>query len=160
MKSMVLIPVALAFTASVAFAQNGDDRVQRILDRIDREIRESHERFRSEVRAIIQAEIQKQPPTPVQKRATLGITAGDLTDAERQALGAGNGVKIDKVRGPAAEAGMQPGDILVELDGLPATEERLGEILERHKPGNTVEAVVLRRKKREPLKITLGEAKD
>jgi len=158
--------------SSVALAQD-EERIKRIVDRIEKEIRDSHDRTREEIRAIIRAEIQKAsgktpseptPPKPVPapsaRKVYLGITAGDLTDAERKALGVGGGIKIADDRGPAKEAEMKSGDVLVELDGDPVTEERIGGILARHKPGDTVEAVVLRSGKRLTLKVVLTERKE
>jgi S1-C subfamily serine protease len=165
MKSVATLAFALLLS-SAALAQD-DDRVKRIVDRIEKEIRESHDRTREEIRAIIRAEIQKsgatakpQPPVAPPRKVYLGITAEDLTEAERKSLGAAGGIKIADVRGPAKDAGLKAGDFLVELDGEAVTEERVGEILAKHKPGDSVEAVVLRAKKRVALKIDLAERKD
>lgn len=154
-------------------AQDPDaEKVKRIVDRIEREIRESHDRTREEIRAIIRAEIQKNsgkaaPPNevPAEKpaaphRVHLGITADDLTEAERKSLGSGGGIKIADVRGPAKDAGLKTGDILVELDGEPVTEERIGDLLSKHKAGDSVEATVVRSKKRVTVKVVLAERKD
>jgi S1-C subfamily serine protease len=147
-----------------------DERVKRIVDRIEKEIRESHDKTREDIRAIIRAEIQKSTGKPAPKpdpapeaqprRVYLGISADDMTDAERKTLGVGGGVKVADVRGPAKDAGVKAGDILVELDGEPVTEERIGDILAKHKPGDAVDAVVLRAKKRTTLKVVLAERKD
>jgi S1-C subfamily serine protease len=155
-----------------------DERVKRIVDRIEKEIRESHDRTREEIRAIIRAEIQKAtgktppptpaprpepkvtPPSPAAKKVVLGITADDMTDTERKSLGLGGGIKIAAVRGPAADAGLKAGDILVELDGETVAEESIGEILAKRKPGDTVPAKVLRAKQALTFKIVLGERKD
>jgi len=159
--------------ASFDFAQDkqDDERVKRIVERIEKEIRESHDRTREEIRAIIRAEIQKAQgktptpaprptPAPSSKKVVLGITADDMTDAERKALGLGGGIKIAAVRGPAADAGLKPGDILVELGGEAVTEDRIGEILSKHKPGDTVPVKVLRSKQTVKLSVVLGERKD
>lgn len=179
MKSALAAVFAVLLSSS-AFAQE-DERVKRIVERIEKEIRESHDRTREEIRAILRAEIQKgagavpaprppEPPkpppppkpepAPTVRRVYLGITAGDLTDAERKALGVGGGIKIADVRGPAKQADLRAGDILVELDGEPVTEEKIGGILGRRKPGDTVDAVVLRANKRVTAKVTLAERKD
>jgi S1-C subfamily serine protease len=162
---------AFALLLSSAARAQDDERVKRIVDRIEKEIRESHDRTREEIRAIIRAEIQKSggketapvkptPPVAQPRKVYLGITADDMTDVERKALGAAGGIKIADVRGPAKDAGLKPGDILIEMDGEAVTEERIGDILAKHKPGDSVEAVVLRAKKRMALKIDLGERKD
>src|SRR5574341_354217 len=93
--------VALSLLLPAAAVAQDDERVKRIVDRIEKEIRESHERTREEIRAIIRSEIQKAqgktptpapkpPPTPppaAGKKVVLGITADDMTDAERASLG-------------------------------------------------------------------------
>jgi S1-C subfamily serine protease len=170
MKFMTAVAFALVLSTA-AFGQD-DERVKRIVERVEKEIRESHDRTREEIRAIIRAEIQKaqgKTPTPVPKpvvppaaakKVALGITAEDMTDAERKSLGIGGGIKVAAVRGPAADAGLKPGDILVELDGEAVTEERIGEILSRHQPGDTVSVKVLRGKQTAKLSLVLGERKD
>ena len=158
------------FLTTTALAQD-DERIKRIVDRIEKEIRESHDRTREEIRAIIRAEIQKssgKTPTPAPKvappaaprKVVLGITADDMTDAERKSLGIGGGVKIAAVRGPAADAGLKPGDILVEFDGEPVTEDRIGELLAKRQPGDSVPVKVLRAKQTVKLTVVLGERKD
>jgi len=168
------ILASVAFTlllSTVAFAQD-DERIKRIVDRIEKEIRESHDRTREEIRAIIRAEIQKSggktpapapkvaPPPAAPRKVALGITADDMTDAERKALGIGGGIKIAAVRGPAADAGLKPADILVEFDGEPVTEDRIGELLAKHQPGDNVPVKVLRAKQTVKLTVVLGERKD
>ena len=164
---------AASFTlllSTAAFAQD-EERVKRIVERIEKEIRESHDRTREEIRAIIRAEIQKasgktpEPapkatPAPSGKKVVLGITADDMTDAERQKLGIGGGIKIAAVRGPAAEAGLKAGDIVVEIDGEAATEDRIGDILSKHAPGDTLRVKALRGQQILMLKVVLAERKD
>jgi S1-C subfamily serine protease len=155
---------------SPARTTQDDERVKRIVDRIEKEIRESHDKTREDIRAIIRAEIQKSLGKPAPKpdpapeapsrRVYLGISADDMTDAERKALGVGGGIKVADVRGPAKDAGLKAGDILIELDGEVVTEERIGDILSKHKPGDAVDAVLLRSKKRMTLKVVLAERKD
>ena len=171
----VVLSAAFAILLSSAAMAQDEERIKRIVDRIEKEIRESHDRTREEIRAIIRAEIQraqgKAPtePTPDKpkpapaapaRKVYLGISAGDLTDAERKALGVGGGIKVADVRGPAATAGVKAGDILLELDGKPVTEETVGAALESKKPGDEVEATLLRGGKREKVRIRLAERKE
>jgi serine protease Do len=49
---------------------------------------------------------------------TLNVVVSDLTDAQRQKLGVEHGVLVRQVGpGAAADAGVQPGDVLVQIDG-------------------------------------------
>ena len=49
---------------------------------------------------------------------TLNVVVSDLTDAQRQQLGVEHGVLVREVGpGAAADAGVQPGDVLVQIDG-------------------------------------------
>lgn len=156
---------------SVAFSQD-DERVKRIVDRIEKEIRDSNERTREDLRAIIRNEIQKSlgktTPAPVPapekapaaKKVFLGITADDLTEGDRKTLGARSAVRVADVRGPAKDAGIKPGDLVLELDGEAVNEDKLADILGRHKPGDSLDAVLLRSGKKVPVKIVLGERKD
>jgi len=159
----VVLSAAFAILlSSVAMAQD-EERIKRIVDRIEKEIRESHDRTREEIRAIIRAEIQKsggkpaEPPAPARK-VTLGITAGDMTDEERKAHA--TGIKVADVRGPAKEAGVMPGDYLTEIEQQEVTEENIGELLSKHQPGDTVEVTIVRGKKSRHLKVVLGERKE
>lgn len=46
----------------------------------------------------------------------LGLAVSDLSSAERRELRVEGGVKVDHAEGPAAQAGIQPGDVLLVLD--------------------------------------------
>lgn len=146
-----------------------DERSKRILDRVEKEIRDSEARLRDEIRAILRAELRREPSTPSKpsaeppapkRRVLLGVTADEFPDAERKALGVGGGIKVADVRGPAEKAGVKPGDILLELDGKPVTEETVGALLESRKPGDEIEALLLRGGKREKVRIQLAERKE
>ncbi|MEM7168229.1 MAG: M20/M25/M40 family metallo-hydrolase [Planctomycetota bacterium] len=70
----------------------------------------------------------------------------------------GPGVLVDDVTpgGPAAKAGMLPGDRLLEIDGAPLANLRaLSDVLKKHGPGDTVTLVVQRDGKRVDLTATL-----
>ena len=177
MKSAAVLTFALLISAAAfvpsfagaAEARQDDERIKRIVDRIEKEIRDSHEKTREDIRAIIRAEIQKSQgkttpaPAPQPKAARkvyLGISADDLTEADRKTLGSSTGIRVSDVRGPAKEAGIQSGDLLVELDGEAVTEDKIGEILAKHQPGDSVTAVVMRSKKKMTVKVLLAEWKD
>ncbi|HLY09147.1 MAG TPA: PDZ domain-containing protein [Planctomycetota bacterium] len=172
MNTSAAIAFALLLSAgagAVAQDRQDDERIKRIVERIEKEIRDAHEKTREEIRAIIRAEIQKSqgkstpapaPEAKPSRKVYLGISADDLSEADRKALGSSSGIRVADVRGPAKEAGIQPGDLLVELDGEPVSEDKIGDILSKHQPGDTLPATVLRAKKRVPVKILLAERKD
>lgn len=159
-----------ALLCPAALAQDKpDERTKRILERIEKEIQASHAKLLDDIRLIIRTELGKggaRPTPPVEKpppsagKPYLGISLDDLSDEERKGLGLAAGVKIGEVRGPAEKAGLKPGDILVEIDGQAVTEEKLPELLGKHKPGDILTATVVRAKKRESVKVTLGERKE
>jgi putative serine protease PepD len=63
--------------------------------------------------------------------------------------------------GPAAKAGLQPGDLIVQLDGKPIrTPSNLGQSVLTRKPGDTVEVVVQRNGDSRTLRVTLGARPD
>jgi S1-C subfamily serine protease len=156
---MTIVFAALLALSSSA-QDKSDDRTKRILDRVEKEIQDSHKKLLEDIRQIVRAELGKDgartTPPSESKKAYLGINLDDLTDDDRKALGITDGVKIGEARGPAANAGLKPGDIVLELDGEVVTEERLPDILGRHKPGDTITVTFLRGKKRDSLKLVLG----
>jgi serine protease Do len=50
----------------------------------------------------------------------LGLALRPLTSQERSAAGVDHGLVVEDVGGPAARAGIQPGDVLLGIDGQPA----------------------------------------
>jgi len=67
----------------------------------------------------------------------LGLTMHPLTDDERRTTGLAVGMMVDEVHGPAASAGIQPGDVVLELndtlietpDQVPALEAKAGKVI-------------------------------
>jgi len=45
---------------------------------------------------------------------------------------------------PAADAGLQPGDIIVTVDGIELTDQNVGEVIQSLEPGKTIEIDLLR----------------
>jgi serine protease Do len=73
----------------------------------------------------------------------LGLAVRPLSDGERQANALAAGLMVDAVSGPAANAGIQPGDIVLALDGTPVTSrEQFARLAARG--GNDVALLILR----------------
>jgi serine protease Do len=72
---------------------------------------------------------------------------------------AGGAVASVQPGSPAATAGIQPRDVITQIDGKALdSESALAEIIDGHKPGDTVTFTVLRAGKAQDLKVRLGEA--
>jgi putative serine protease PepD len=88
-------------------------------------------------------------------RASLGITAQTIADAAGQP--AGVGIVSVAPDGAAAQAGIQPGDIIVDLAGQPVLSmAALQSVLAAHKPGDRVQARVSRNGTESTVQVTLG----
>jgi putative serine protease PepD len=89
-------------------------------------------------------------------RAALGVRVTTVVDSSGKPQGVG---VVDVVPvGPAAAAGIQPGDVIVSVDGKETpTADALSAVLAELKPGDTVPVVVLRGGSKQELKVTLGE---
>lgn len=53
-------------------------------------------------------------------KGQLGLSLRPLEREERQEVGVSEGLVIEQARGPAAAAGVQPGDVLLAINGAPA----------------------------------------
>ena len=96
----------------------------------------------------LQFTVPPRPPAP----PILGVRPSPEPDAQ--------GVAILTVTrgGPAAQAGMQDGDVIVQIGGRPTKDLRaLRQVLGRMQAGKTVPVIVLRGEERVKLRVTLGE---
>lgn len=78
---------------------------------------------------------------------------------EKLGLGAGEGVYvIETLKGlPAQKAGVEPGDIIIEVDGKRIKERNvLLEVLKKHEPGDDVNIIVLRDGNKQKLRLELA----
>jgi serine protease Do len=66
---------------------------------------------------------QAQPGGATPKNA-LGITASDLTDAQKRELKTKGGVRVDAVDGAAARAGLREGDVILSIDNTEVTDAK------------------------------------
>ena len=95
--------------------------------------------------------------------AYLGIRPAPVTPELNQSfdLGTDTGALAEEVisGGPAAKAGVESGDVIVQLDDakIELVEDLFAELRE-HEPGETVELTVLRDGERRTIDVTLGEA--
>ncbi len=60
---------------------------------------------------------------PGDEQDRLGVEVRPLTPDERQEAGVDGGLLVGAVSGPAAEAGIQPGDVILGLNGVPVKSE-------------------------------------
>jgi putative serine protease PepD len=89
-------------------------------------------------------------------RAALGVRVTTVLDNSGQPQGVG---VVDVVPGgPADKAGIQPGDIIVAVNGEKTpTVEALGAVLAKLKPGQEVPVTVQRGGEKQDLQVILGE---
>jgi serine protease Do len=99
------------------------------------------------------------------RRGWLGVRIQQVTDnlAESLDLGTAHGALIAGLddKGPAKPAGMQPGDVVVKIDGKDVKEMRdLPRIVADTPVGKEVDVVVVRKGKEQTLKVTIGRLKE
>jgi serine peptidase DegS len=92
-------------------------------------------------------------------RGWLGIVAQDITNEQAEQLGlAQGGVLLAYVGGPGAQAGLRPGDLLLEVEGSAVNSAQDPIVtIAAHKPGSTLAIKVLRGRKMLDIKATVGE---
>jgi serine protease Do len=85
----------------------------------------------------------------------LGVAVRPLTSEEKKANDIANGVVVEDVAGAAAQAGVQPGDVIVAVNSVPVkSPEQLSELI--GKAGKTVALLVQREDARIFIPVTLG----
>jgi membrane-associated protease RseP (regulator of RpoE activity) len=95
--------------------------------------------------------------------AYLGVTYGEVdpSRAEKEGLSLNEGAEVsDVVQGsPADEAGLQPGDIILAVDGQRLTKAALlRRLVQGHLPGDEVSLLVLHDGGQVTLTVVLGQA--
>ena len=94
------------------------------------------------------------------RRGWLGVRIQDVTPEMAEAIGLGDvrGAMVSDVPdGPAKDAGMQPGDVILSFDGQEVADTReLVRVVGNSAVGKAVRVVVFREGKTQTLKVTLG----
>lgn len=95
-------------------------------------------------------------------RGYMGLLPDDLTNSERAAMGieSGNGILLTDVyaAGPAAAAGLQVGDIILEMNGEPVFSQRQALLISAStRPGETLDVIGLRDGQRFQTTVTAVE---
>ncbi|WP_172982815.1 DegQ family serine endoprotease [Roseovarius bejariae] len=94
------------------------------------------------------------------RRGWLGVRIQDVTDDVAEAMGleeVRGALVTDVPEGPAAEAGMESGDVILSFDGQKVDDTRgLVRQVGNTQVGKTVRVVVFREGKTQTLKVTLG----
>ena len=102
------------------------------------------------------ARVTEKPP-----KVMIGIMLESVSDELREELdlGEGEGVYVtETLQGlPAEKAGVEPGDVIIEVDGKRIKERNvLLEVLKKHEPGDDVTVIVLRDGNKKKLKLELA----
>jgi serine protease Do len=88
-------------------------------------------------------------PFPLSREVAQGLGLPDTNGALLQRVEEG---------GPGDKAGLRPGDVVVEFNGKPVTDnDHLVSMVVATRPGSTVPMTIVRDKKRQSVSITIGE---
>ncbi len=171
MKLMTGIMAVAMSVLAAAPARAQDDKQElkkKILDEIARKLDEEMKRILAEVEKIIDDEIarargKKPPAAPPSAPARPGFL-GVKPDPEQpeeddfKAWKVEGGVRVIPIEGaPAAKAGLQEGDVIIEAEGTKIREwAELPESLKTRKPGDKVKIKFLRGKETKEVTVTLG----
>jgi serine protease Do len=91
-------------------------------------------------------------PSP---QAQLGLALRPLNPEERQQAGVSGGLVVEEAQGRAAEAGIQPGDVVLSVDGTPVQSvAQLRKMVQEH--DNQVALLIQRGDNRLFIPVTLG----
>ena len=90
------------------------------------------------------AQADSQNPPQAAKNA-LGITASELSDAQRRELKVRGGVRVDAVDGAAARAGLREGDVILSMDNTEITDlKQFASVVARVEKARAVSVMVRR----------------
>ena len=100
-------------------------------------------------------ELQEERPTPGRQQPkkpapnatpdALGLHMSAIPPADRKALGIDHGLLVEEAQGPAATAGIQPGDVILQWNNTPITSvEQFKALLAKHDKSKAVALLVQR----------------
>jgi serine protease Do len=88
-------------------------------------------------------------------QARLGLALRPLSPQERQESGLGAGLVVEQSQGRAAEAGIQPGDVVISVDGTAVQSvAQLRKLVEQH--DKQIALLIQRGENRVFVPVTLG----
>jgi serine protease Do len=88
---------------------------------------------------------QAEPGSAPATKNVLGITASDLTDAQKRELKVKGGVRVDAVDGAAARAGLREGDVILSIDNTEVTDtKQFGTLVAKVEKARAVSVLVRR----------------
>jgi serine protease Do len=96
-------------------------------------------------------------------RGYMGIVPSDLSPSDQKNYGVTSGAFVSSVAagGPADKAGIQPEDVIIEVDGKKVADQlQLRNILESLAPGRTVKVVVVRNKEQKTIDVKVAVYKE
>ncbi|TXL73030.1 Do family serine endopeptidase [Vineibacter terrae] len=103
----------------------------------------------------LKVEAAAAPAAPARGQGRLGLSVRALSPKEADALDEGGGLLVQSVSGPAARAGMQPGDVVLAINGEPVTTvEKLRTLAD--KSGHHAALLIRREGAKLFLPLTLG----
>jgi serine protease Do len=94
-------------------------------------------------------------PESAADQGRLGVAVRPLSPQERQQVGVASGVVVENATGPAATAGIQPGDVILSVNNTPVKDvEQLKQLVA--KAGKRVALLVQRDEAKMYVPIELG----
>jgi len=91
------------------------------------------------------AKPQQKKPAPSAAPDALGLHLSNIPPADRKELGIEHGLLVDQAQGPAATAGIQPGDLILQWNNTPITSvEQFTALLAKHDKSKSVALLVQR----------------
>ena len=97
-------------------------------------------------RAQLPARGEAPQPAPAPTATALGLSVSDLSEAQKKELDLRSGVRVETVDGPAARAGVQAGDVILQVGNTEVSDSKQFVALasKAEKTGSTVSLLVRR----------------